>query len=71
MFATVGIEFFRFTTKFRGQTDCATISVTGERCADYELWEPWPEVDNQVVGGLLDPVEDNYLRLGLTIGYAY
>ena len=38
IFATVGVEFFRFTTRFRGQTACRVLE-----CADYELWEPWPQ----------------------------
>ncbi len=67
MFATLALEWFRFTTVFRGQTACAA----GAECADYEPWEPWPEADGIVDGGLRDPVNDDYLRLVLQIGWAY
>ncbi|MCB9636061.1 MAG: hypothetical protein H6721_28450 [Sandaracinus sp.] len=67
VFAALTVEWFRFTTIFRGQTSCAS----GADCADYELWEPWPETDGVVDGGIRDPVDDDYLRLSLQIGWAY
>ncbi|MBX3249141.1 MAG: hypothetical protein KF901_18325 [Myxococcales bacterium] len=66
VFAALGVEWFRFTTSFRGQSSC----IVAE-CAEYELWEPWPERDGVVDGGIRDPVRDEYLRLSLTLGYAY
>ncbi|HJK93674.1 MAG TPA: hypothetical protein RMH85_09390 [Polyangiaceae bacterium LLY-WYZ-15_(1-7)] len=66
IFATVGVEFFRFTTRFRGQTACRVLE-----CADYELWEPWPQEGDDVSGGFDDPVDDSYLRLSIALGYAF
>lgn len=68
LFATLSFEFFRFKTKFRGQTRCRVPGPDG-LCDPYELWEPWPEAGGVITGGIPDPVEDNYLRLGLTLGY--
>ncbi len=68
LFATLSFEFFRFTTKFRGQTRCRTPGPDG-LCDPYELWEPWPEAGGVITGGIPDPVKDNYIRLGLTVGY--
>lgn len=66
-FLAIGVEWFRFTTVFRGQTACQA----GSECAEYELWEPWPETGDIVDGGIRDPLDDDYLRLTLNIGWAY
>lgn len=66
MFAAISVEWFRFTTVFRGQTSCDRAD-----CAEYELWEPWPDRDGVVEGGIRDPLDDDYLRLSLQIGWAY
>jgi hypothetical protein len=66
-FLAIGVEWFRFTTVFRGQTACQS----GSECAEYELWEPWPETGDIVDGGIRDPLDDDYLRLTLNIGWAY
>jgi hypothetical protein len=66
-FVAIGVEWFRFTTVFRGQTACRA----GSECAEYELWEPWPETGDIVDGGIRDPLDDDYLRLTLNIGWAY
>ncbi len=68
LFATLSFEFFRFTTKFRGRTQCRTPGPDN-LCDPYELWEPWPETDGEITGGIPDPVKDDYLRLSLTVGY--
>lgn len=65
LFMTVGLEFFRFKTRFRGQTACVATD-SSDSCDGDELWEQWPEG-----GGIEDPVSDNYLRLNLSIGYAF
>lgn len=61
------LDYLRFSTDFQGQTLC--IDGTTD-CGAQGLWEPWPVQDGQVVG-LPDTVEDNYLRLGLVLGYAF
>ncbi len=71
----VGVEYFRFTTTFRGQTACVDGSFDGnpDDCSDREPWEPWPyeagDFDT-VTGGIPEPVNDDYLRLSVAIGYA-
>ena len=72
IFVTLGIQFSRFSTKFRGQTACRNPDATG-MCPSTDLWEPWPEAQEGgaavVIGGIPDTVQDNYFRLALAIGY--
>lgn len=60
------LDYFRFTTDFDGQPLCVE-----EGCASYELWELWPMGEGDDAAGLPEPVEDNYLRLGLMFGYSF
>ena len=76
MYAGLGVEFFRFETLFRGQTGCLSPDAGGG-CPANELWEPWPTLPSsisgapQVSGGLRDAVKDSYIRINLTVGYAF
>lgn len=78
-------QYFQFTTAFRGQVGCAQAggcsgSVDPGPWADERLWEVWPvavpppgqPIDiNDVVGGPLGDVNDNYVRFQLSAGYAF
>ncbi len=71
VFLGLSFEYFVFSTAWRGQTRCVDPS-TG--CSPTDPWEPWPSdpADPDVVtGGIQDPVNDNYIRLYLSIGYAF
>lgn len=73
VFAMFTFEFFRFNTDFRGQTACSMPDAAGS-CPSGDLWEPWPaspDLSENVTGGLQDTVTDNYIRLQLTLGYAF
>ena len=66
LFATLSVEYFRFTTDFRGPPACRAPDP-GSDCLAGELWEPWfGESD-----GFIDPVSDSYLRLSLGLGLVY
>ena len=67
VYAMLSVEYFRFSTRFRGPTACREPDSMN-LCDPSELWEPWYE-DNGP--GFTESLHDNYLRLGLTIGYAY
>lgn len=65
------VEYFRFSTTFRGQTACVDAGADGE-CRVDDPWEPWPfsgDIDN-VTGGIQEPVGDGYWRLSLAFGYS-
>ena len=67
------IQYFQFSTVFRGQTACVDPDFDGDpmNCSERDPWEVWPyagEADN-VTGGIADPVSDGYLRLGIAFGY--
>ena len=78
-------QYFQFTTAVRGQVGCAQAggcsgSVDPGPWADERLWEVWPvavppagqPIDiNDVVGGPLGDVNDNYVRFQLSAGYAF
>ncbi|MDH5491217.1 MAG: hypothetical protein OEY14_04635 [Myxococcales bacterium] len=67
----LGVEIFHFVSLFRGQTSCALGGGDAGPCAPSDPWEPWPEVDGLVVGGLRDPVRDAYARIQLGLGFAF
>ncbi len=72
VFLTLGIQFSRFSTKFRGQTACRVPDGDG-MCPSTDLWEPWPEAQEGgagvIIGGIQETVQDNYFRLALSVGY--
>lgn len=72
VFVTLGIQFSRFSTKFRGQTACRNPDGAG-MCPSTDLWEPWPEAQEGgaavIIGGIPETVQDNYFRLAIAIGY--
>ncbi len=61
VFARLSVDYFLFRTLFSGQPNCFE-----DNCNDQDLWEQWP-----AGGGLIEPVSDTYLRLGLTVGYVF
>jgi len=61
VYATLSVEYFRFRTEFSGPPACYVVDGEG-LCNNGSLWEP---VTFQ------EAVNDNYLRLGLTLGYHY
>jgi len=69
------LQYFQFTTTYRGQTACVDPGFAGDpaRCTVLDPWEVWPHdpsnVDD-VTGGIPDPVSDSYFRLGIALGYA-
>lgn len=83
IFATLRFSYFQFTTDFNGQVGCAQ----PEACSGYmdpwsdpRLWEVWPVTPppdgmraniDDAIGGPSDPVNDNYIRLQLAIGYSF
>ncbi len=74
VFLGLTFEYFMFSTAWRGQTRCIEPSGAMGECVDTDPWEPWPydPTDVEIVrGGIADPVNDNYIRLHLTIGYAF
>ena len=85
VFVALLFQYFQFTTAFRGQVGCAqpggcSGSVDPGPWADERLWEIWPvaapaggqPIDlNSVVGEPLGDVNDNYVRLQLSLGYAF
>ncbi len=68
LFIRLTAELLRFTTAWQGQTACL---VPG--CSPDEPWEQWPSSGstNNVVGGILGAVDDDYLRVSLAVGYAF
>jgi len=73
VFAQLSLDWFRFTTTFTGQPTCRVPPTDGGVCPELDLWEPWPSDDGTTVRpgtGVPDPVNDSYLRLGVSIGYA-
>ncbi len=69
----LSFEYSVFTTSFQGQTRC---TLAGGGCTVVDPWEPWPysnpaDPDNSVSGGIADPVNDNYIRVYLTLGWAF
>jgi hypothetical protein len=79
------IDYFRFTTTYRGQTKCVDSGIDGQCYPGFaaptpmgsvdpgESWEPWPHAPGaveDVIGGIAQPVDDDYIRLSLAIGYA-
>lgn len=84
LFAGLRFDFFQFTTTFRGQTACADPSNckgddsrTGTVTREPDPWEQWPanppgsEDAADITGGIQDPVNDTYWRLGLLLGYEF
>ena len=76
------MQYFRFSTVFRGQTACVDPDFDGNpgNCSERDPWEIWPyegwdtsdPMDNDpdsVTGGIIDPVGDGYIRLGIVFGY--
>jgi hypothetical protein len=61
VYAVLSVEYFRFITEFSGPPACYVVDSEG-LCNNGSLWEP---VTFQ------ESVSDNYLRLGLTLGYRY
>jgi hypothetical protein len=63
------VELFRFTTTYQGQTACLQAGCD----ANTDPWEPWPFVGSEenVTGGIAEPVDDDYLRLSLVVGYSF
>jgi len=61
IYATLSVEYFRFRTEFSGPTACYVVDAEG-LCNNGSLWEP---VTFQ------EAVDDDYLRLSLTLGYRY
>ena len=66
LYAVLTVEYFRFRTEFSGAPACLAPDSEGF-CEGGALWEPWWRIEE----GFTDPVDDNYLRLGLTLGYVY
>jgi hypothetical protein len=75
VFIGLSFEYFAFQTTFRGQTQCVTLDAMGNpACGLTDPWEPWPSDppnSDNVTGGIADPVNDNYVRLYLSAGYAF
>lgn len=82
-FLALRLQYFQFTTAFRGQVGCAR----ADECAGYmdpwndtRQWEIWPvrpppegerpQLDD-VVGGPRGDVNDNYIRAQLAIGFGF
>jgi hypothetical protein len=71
VFLGLTFEYFVFSTAWRGQTRCVD---PDSGCAPTDPWEPWPSDPadpDAVTGGIADAVNDNYIRLLLSIGYAF
>lgn len=82
-FLALRLRYFQFTTNFEGQVGCAI----PEECEagymdpweDRRLWEVWPVSPpiggavnlDDVIGGPVGDVHDNYVRLQLAIGWAF
>jgi len=71
VFLGLTFEYFVFSTTWRGQSRCVD---PASGCNDTDPWEPWPSDPadpDAVTGGIADAVNDNYIRLFLSIGYAF
>ncbi len=73
-FFALAVQYFQFSTKFRGQTACRTGNCGDSQTNTPELWEPWPfEPGNEDVlspgGGVLETLKDSYVRFGVSFGY--
>jgi hypothetical protein len=76
-FISLLFDYFAFSTTFRGQAGCAPgVNCEAGGQADWDNnnpWEIWPTDQNGVVapgiGGIQSTVSDNYMRLGLAIGF--
>lgn len=85
VFVGLLFQYFQLTTAFRGQVGCVQPGacsgpVDPGPWADTRLWEVWPVAVpsggepydiNRVVGGPIGDVNDNYIRLQLSLGYAF
>lgn len=74
-FFRLAVQYFQFSTTFRGQTACVDPDFNGMGgCQESDPWEVWPYTgnieDNEVTGGIREPVTDSYFRLGLAFGWA-
>lgn len=69
LFFQVSVDFFRFSTEFRGQTQCAFLACI----PGTDPWERWPTEtgSGNVIGGLREPVDDEYLQVSLAAGYRF
>lgn len=83
-FIALRVEYFQFTTAFRGQVGCAAAGgcASTPPWEDQQLWEVWPVTPpppgqpgdyniDSVVGGPTGDVNDNYVRMQLSVGYAF
>ncbi len=72
----LGVDWFRFTTNFRGQSAC----VGPNNCSGYDdqnnpnHWEIFPQQtgsQGQIIGGPVDPTTDIYIRVQLGLGWRF
>ncbi|MCS6798506.1 MAG: hypothetical protein NZ898_08245 [Myxococcota bacterium] len=71
-FLGLSVQYFVFTTTYRGQTACFDTTMSCNEATDP--WEPWPHapgMENEVEGGIRAPVDDAYVRVAIAVGMAF
>ena len=75
LMASISFDYLRYSTSFQGLPGCLD-QTQAKICDGYHLWEPWPTDDGRTVrangqAGIVEPVADNYIRIGLNVGYLF
>ena len=65
----LSLEYFQFSTLFRGQTRCANPPACG-MTDPYEPWPSAPGAPDDVTGGIAEPASDAYFRIEVAFGAA-